>query len=48
MVLNSGAVVKNLPATSGDARELGSLPSSGRSLEEEMVTHFSSLAWKIP
>ena len=48
MVLNSGAVVKNLPATSGDARDLGSIPSSGRSLKEEMVTHCSNFAWKIP
>ena len=26
-----GAVVKNLPANAGDAREAGSLPGSGRS-----------------
>ena len=26
-----GAVVKNLPATEGDARDAGSIPGSGRS-----------------
>ena len=28
-----GSVVKNLPATAGDAEELGSIPGSGRSSE---------------
>ena len=28
--------------------DLGSIPGSGRSLEKEMATHFSILAWKIP
>ena len=28
-----GAVVKNLPATAGDARDTGSIPGSGRSPE---------------
>ena len=32
----------------GDARNVGSIPGSGRSLEEEMATHSSILAWKIP
>ena len=27
---------------------MGSIPGSGRSLEEERATHFSILAWKIP
>ena len=40
-----GTVVKNLPA---NAREAGSIPGSGRFLEKEMATHFSTLAWKIP
>ena len=40
-----GSVVKNLPANTGDA---GSFPGSGRSPEEEMATHFSSLAKIIP
>ena len=42
-----GAVVKNLPASVGDARDMGSIPGSGRSLENEMATHSSILAWKI-
>ena len=28
-----GSVVKNLPATAGDAEDLGSIPGSGRSSE---------------
>jgi len=27
---------------------MGLIPSSGRSLEEEMATHSSILAWEIP
>ena len=38
-------MVKNPPASAGD---LGSIPESGRSLEKEMATHSSILAWKIP
>ena len=30
------------------AGHLGSIPGSGRSLEKEMATHSSSLAWRIP
>ena len=40
-----GSVVKNLPA---DAGYMGSTPGSGRSPEEEMATHSSIPAWKIP
>ena len=40
-----GVVVKNPPADAGDA---GSIPGSGRSLEREMATHSSILAWRIP
>ena len=36
--------VKNLPANTGD---LDLIPESGRSLEKEMATHFSILAWEI-
>ena len=43
-----GAVVKNLPASAGNARDLGSMPGSGRSLEKEMTAHSSILACKIP
>ena len=40
-----GTVVKNSPA---NARDIGSIPGWGRSPEEEMATHSSILAWKIP
>ena len=43
-----GAVLKNLPTNAGDARDLGSIPGLGRSPGEEMATHSSILAWKIP
>ena len=38
-------MVKNLPASAGDARLI---PGSGRSLWEEVATHSSILAWEIP
>ena len=38
------SVVESLPANAGD---VGSIPGSGRSLEKEMATHSSILAWKI-
>ena len=38
-------MVKNLPANAGDA---GSIPGLGRSLQKEMATHTSVLAWKSP
>ena len=41
-------MVKNLPANTGDTRDLGSIPEFGRSLEEEMATHCSILSWGIP
>ena len=41
----SGSVLKNPPANAGDA---GLIPGLGRSLEEEMATYPSILAWKIP
>ena len=31
-----------------NAGDLGSIPGLGRSLEKEMATHSSILAWKIP
>ena len=40
-------MVKNLPAETGDMRNLGSIPGSGRS-PEEIATHSSILAWRIP
>ena len=43
-----GTVVKNLPAGAGDAGDLSSIPSQEDTLEEEMATHSSILAWEIP
>ena len=40
--------VKNPPANAGDTRDAGSIPGSGRPLEEGMATHSSILAWRIP
>ena len=47
-VFPGGSVIKNLPATAGDARDL--LHSQGEEdpLEEGMATHSSTLAWRIP
>ena len=43
-------MVKNPPDKAGDARDVGSIPRSGRgqeeALEEEMATHSSILAWE--
>ena len=39
-------MVKNLSAM--QVIYVGSMPVSGRSLEEEMTTHSSILAWEIP
>ena len=41
-------VVKNPPASAGDARDDGSIPGSRRSPGGEMATQPSTLAWKIP
>ena len=47
---SGGSVVKNLPANAGD---VGLIPGLGRfpgwedSLEKEMATHSSILAWEI-
>ena len=41
-------MVKNLPANAGDIRDMSSIPRLGRSLEKEMATHSSTLAWRIP
>ena len=41
-------VLKNPPANAEDLKETGSIPGLGRSLEEDMATHFSILAWRIP
>ena len=40
-------MVKNLLAKEGVAGDAGLIPRLGISLEEEMATHSSILAWKI-
>ena len=42
-----GSVLKNSPASAGDTRHSGSLPSSGHSLERGNGNP-SILVWKIP
>ena len=41
-------VAQRVKVSACNARDLGSIPRSGRSLEKEMSTHSSTLAWKIP
>ena len=41
-------VVKKLPANAGDLRDVGSIPGSGRPLEEGMASHSTMFAWRIP
>ena len=41
-------MVKNLPASAGDIRGAGSIPSQEDPLEEGTATHSSILAWRIP
>ena len=47
-----GSVVKNPPANAGNAGDVGDpggrSPGMGDPLEEEMATHTSILAWKLP
>ena len=38
-------MVQNLPANTGD---IGSFPGAEDALEDEMATHSSILAWRIP
>ena len=40
-------VVKNPAANAGDKRGMGLIPGLGGSLEKEMATHSSILAWRI-
>ena len=40
-------VVKNLPANTGDSRDVGSIPGSAISLGGGPGTHSSILAWRI-
>ena len=41
-------MVKNLPANTGDIRDMGLIPGSGDPLAEEMAPDSSILAWRIP
>ena len=41
-------MVKNLPASAEDIRDMGSVPGLGRSPGEGQATHSSILAWGIP
>ena len=41
-------VVKNLSASAGDVRDVGSIPGQEDPLEKGMATHSSTLAWRIP
>ena len=41
-------LVKNMHAYTGDTRDMRSIPGWGRSLEKEMATHSSILAWETP
>ena len=41
-------MVNNLFANVGSTLDVGSIPGWGRSLEEEVATHSSTLAWEIP
>ena len=41
-------VMKNPPASAGDARDAGSTLGQEDPLEEGMATHSSILAWRIP
>ena len=41
-------VVKKLSANAGDIRDVGTIPELLRSLEEDIATHSSVLAWRIP
>ena len=41
-------MIKNPPANTGEAGDVGSIPGSGRSPGEGNATHSNILAWEIP
>ena len=41
-------MVKNSPASAGDAGDLSSIPGREDPLEEGIATHSSVVAWRIP
>ena len=40
-------MIKNPSANAGGSGDVGSIPGSGRPLEEGLATHSSILAWRI-
>ena len=44
----AGSLERNLPASAGNIRDVGSIPGQGDPLEEEMTTHSRIPAWRIP
>ena len=48
MSFPGGSVVKNPPASAGDAGDTGQFLGREDPLEEEMTTHPRNLAWEIP
>ena len=42
------SLVETLHANAGASEDMGSIPGSRRTLEKEMATHFSILAWESP
>ena len=42
------SVTNTLPTNAGDLGDTGLIPGMGRSLEEKMAAHASTLAWRIP
>ena len=45
LIYNNGSVVKNPPVNAGD---MGLMPGLEDSLEKEMATYSSIVAWEIP
>ena len=41
-------MVKNLPSSAGDLRDMGSIPGSGRFPEGGLGNHSCIIAWRIP
>ena len=41
-------MIKNLPASAGDIRDVGSVTGSEDPLEEGVAAHSRILAWRIP
>ena len=41
-------MVKNPPVNAGDIRDIGSILGREDPLEEDIATHFSIFAWRIP